>query len=167
MQITEIMLDCCAVYDGEATTVITGLDHLEGEVVHVVADGIYAGTKTVSGGQITLDTAAKYIIAGLFYLTAIKTLTPDAGARDGTAIGRKMRVTNPVLSFYKTGKGVKYGPDDGRLVDVPELTEGTLHTKEVPVLMPGGYEGGQIIIQQTEPLPMYLKGISYDVSPGD
>ena len=67
-----IFADACVTYDDVATTSITGLDHLEGMVVSVVADGVVVSngdpdlaTHTVSGGAITLATAASVVHVGL------------------------------------------------------------------------------------------------------
>ncbi len=61
-------------YDGSSTTSITGLHHLEGATVQVLADGHYIGTKTVSGGGITLDQAASVVQAGLGYTATIESM---------------------------------------------------------------------------------------------
>jgi len=168
MQVGIFQVDCGSIYDGEAVDTITGLDYLEGETVAVLADGISVGPKVVESGQITLDEPASYVIVGLPFTTTIKTLKPDGITQDGTALGRKMRVSNPVLHFYKTGIGVQYGPDETRLKDVPDLEDGELKTVDAPAHMPGGHDtDGQIIIETSEPLPMNLLAVSYDVTPGD
>jgi len=46
-------VDSGLTYDGSATTTITGLNHLEGETVTILADGASHPDKTVSGGSIT------------------------------------------------------------------------------------------------------------------
>lgn len=161
-------VDCGSIYYGVAISTVTGLDYLEGETVAVLADGISVGPKVVSGGQITLTVPASNIIVGLPFTTIIKTLPPDAGAENGTALGRKMRVSNPTLYFHETGAGVRYGPDEDDLLAVPDLVAASLSTLKVPVSMPGGYDSdGQIVIKMEDPLPMTLSCISYDVEPGE
>jgi hypothetical protein len=49
-------LDCHTVYSGTAASVLTGLDHLEGEEVVVLGDGVLLGDYTVSSGQVDLGT---------------------------------------------------------------------------------------------------------------
>ena len=52
-------VDCGIDYDGVATTSITGLSHLIGEEVVILADGVVVEGKVVSDtGTITLTTAA-------------------------------------------------------------------------------------------------------------
>ncbi|MBQ4493399.1 MAG: hypothetical protein II972_02195, partial [Elusimicrobiaceae bacterium] len=58
-------LDCAKKYTfDEATDTITGLDHLEGKSVAVLADGKVQGSKIVSSGSITLDSAANIVLVG-------------------------------------------------------------------------------------------------------
>ena len=83
--------DSYIVYDGVATTTITGLDHLEGETVQVWADGYLADDKTVSSGQITLDTAASVVVAGLATEARYKSSKLAFGAEKGTALGQRGR----------------------------------------------------------------------------
>lgn len=58
-------LDSGLTYDSTATSTITGLNHLEGEVVSVLADGSTHPDKTVSGGAISLDRSASKVHVGL------------------------------------------------------------------------------------------------------
>ena len=57
-------LDAAVKTTGSGLTTITGLDHLEGETVCVLADGI-KGSYTVASGSITLSVAADTVIVGL------------------------------------------------------------------------------------------------------
>ena len=54
--------------------VITGLDHLEGELVGCTVDGAVAGRHIVAGGQITASVKGNELYAGLEYHTVIETL---------------------------------------------------------------------------------------------
>lgn len=82
---------------GESTDAVTqwsGLDHLEGAEVSIIADGRVVEPKTVSGGMITLDDAAKTVEIGLPYTHIIEPLPP---ASDSGAIIRKIRLVELVL----------------------------------------------------------------------
>jgi hypothetical protein len=48
-------LDSALSYSGSAVTTISGLDHLEGQTVSILANGATHPDKTVSSGSITLD----------------------------------------------------------------------------------------------------------------
>ena len=58
-------LDSQLDYNGSATTTITGLDHLEGQTVSILADGSTHPDKTVSSGSITLDRSSTKVKVGL------------------------------------------------------------------------------------------------------
>ena len=48
-----------------STDTLTGLGHLEGETIDVIADGAYQGEFVVSSGEITIGRTATLITGGL------------------------------------------------------------------------------------------------------
>lgn len=109
--------DSLITYNGVATTTITGLDHLEGETVKILADGAIVPEKTVSSGQITLDNSASKVHIGLAYKHKLKTLKVKAGNPVGTPIGRPKRIYG--LTFVLLNSHTfKYGPSPADLIDV-------------------------------------------------
>lgn len=112
--------DSFIVYDGAPTTTITELDHLEGETVVVWADGVDVGTKTVSGGQITLTEAASKAVVGLGYQARFKSAKLAYAAGGGTALNRKKKLTSFGLILDRThALGLQYGGDFDHLSDLP------------------------------------------------
>jgi len=73
---------------GAATASATGFGVLEGEQVTVMADAIYLGTRTVTGGTITLDEPATNVVAGLPYPARIVLPPPEVGTGTGTSTGQ-------------------------------------------------------------------------------
>lgn len=122
-------------YSGVPITVVTGLDHLEGQKVVVWADGVDVGTNsdgtlayTVAGGQITLVAAASNIVVGLPYTAQWKSgklvqLQSPIGSSlpDNALIGELGLIMANVHA-----KGVKYGPDFDNLDDLPGFEEAAL-----------------------------------------
>jgi len=103
--------DSFIVYDDVSTTTITGLSHLEAEEVIIWADGIYVGTDTVSGGQITLTTAASQVVVGVYYEARFKSAKLAYASRLGTALTQKKKVDHIGLMLYNTHyQGLRYGP---------------------------------------------------------
>jgi len=85
-------------YDSVPTSTISGLDHLEGERVAVWADGAVQTSKIVNGaGQITLDTVASRVIAGLPYRSTIKPMRFDVMTGEGTSKGSIKRFAELVV----------------------------------------------------------------------
>lgn len=76
---TSLQTDCAKVYDlaGVPTSTLTGLSHLEGATVDVVADGSFRGTAVVSGGAITLaEPASLNAEVGLHYASTLRSMRP-------------------------------------------------------------------------------------------
>lgn len=133
-------VDCAAIYDGAATSAVTGLDHLEGETVRVMVDGKSHPDLVVISGRITLAnsrTGAKIII-GLPYKWAFKSMQMEAGATDGTAQGKTKRITGLVLRLLNT-LGLKYGESATGQLDEYDFGQGQSYD-ETPTLFSGDTE---------------------------
>ncbi|MCS5737509.1 hypothetical protein, partial [Herbiconiux daphne] len=65
----------------------TALDHLEGELVDIVADGVPMPQRRVTGGKITLPRPAWQVNIGLPYHSKIVTLKPEFQTPTGTPQG--------------------------------------------------------------------------------
>lgn len=87
---------------------VSGLSHLEGETVSVCVDGAAHPDVTVSGGIVTLQDYAATVHVGLKYQSDIKLLRIEAGAADGTALGKTRRINRLGLMLHRT-LGLKIG----------------------------------------------------------
>jgi hypothetical protein len=129
--------DAYITYSGVATTTITGLDHLEGESVVVWADGEDVGTNdsattwtqtyTVSGGQITLATAASNVVVGIPYEGLWKSTKLGMQESEGmTTINQQKRQSHiGILAAWVHRKGLRFGPDFDNMDDMPEIEQAT------------------------------------------
>ena len=121
---------------------IIGLSHLEGQVVHLLADGGTHTNLTVTNGSITLDEDAGYVIVGLGYMGIGKTQSVEGGAEQGVA-QTLPRIVDSVGVNLRSTLGTKFGTDlydmespDYRQVDEvagrpPRLFDGAM-TVETP-----------------------------------
>lgn len=162
--------DSLITYDDVPATVMTKLDHLEGEEIAIWADGGVQASKTVVAGSITLDTAASVVQMGLPYTHTIKTLKLEGGSASGTSVGRTKRihgVTFVVLNSHL----IKYGPDanslkniDFRKVSDPMDSPAPLFTGERFAEFEGNWEkDARIVIEDSTPAPFVLLEIIPDV----
>ncbi len=163
-------VDCGLTYEDTATTTITGLEHLEGESVTILANGATHPNKTVSSGAITLDVASSVVHIGLSYSSTLQTMRIEAGAADGTAQGKTKRITNIVLRLDQTGSGLLYGPTDTD-ADMDELhLRDSLDPMDAGIPLfdgdteilswPEGYEQlGRVTLKHTSPLPCTVTAI--------
>ncbi len=87
---------------GAGQTTWTGISHLNGETVEIIADGIAIGQEVVSGGSITLNRAANEVYIGLPARAYIKTLNPDLITSAGSAQGNNMRISKCTLRLLDT-----------------------------------------------------------------
>lgn len=99
-------------YNGALTSIITGLDHLEGESVTVYADGGAQNNQTVSGGQITIDTAAEKVTVGLGYgdSTVLELLPLDGINQNGTSLTQTKSI-NGFMVYVQDTAAFEYSTD--------------------------------------------------------
>lgn len=161
-----VFLDCSLTYDGTPATTISGLWHLEGEAVSALADGVVVENLTVSGGAITLETAASLVHVGYGYTSRLRTLRIEAGAQQGTAQGAIGRINEVVVRLDRTVGG-KFGRDDDnldpiqyRLPSDPLSSEIELFTGDKFLLFDGEWDTDRYItLVQDKPLPMHVLGL--------
>lgn len=144
-------------YDGEPTQTVSGLTHLNGKTVSVLADGIVQSSKVVSGGTISLDLPASKVHVGLPYIATMQTMRIERKDTQGTWQGRRKRINQVVFRLYKA-KQFKYG----------SLPNSTLLEKKFNTLYSGDWEAdnvlgwnreGYVTIKADTPLPFALSAI--------
>jgi len=155
----------CATAKASATafTTISGLSHLEGESVSVLADGYNAGTYTVASGEITLATPAKKAIVGKGFSALLEPMPPEMPTQAGSARGRQVRATEATVLVHRSLGGKING------VPLPARAFGPAVLDQPPPLVTGerridglsGWERGEplVRIEQDEPLPMHVLAI--------
>ena len=153
-------------YSGTATTTITGMHHLEGQTVQILADGSTHADKTVSGGSVTLDRSSSKVHIGYSYDSLVKTLRMEAGAEDGIAQGKIKRIHGVTVRFLET-VGAELGPNINKLDRLPFRDSSMSMDDAVPlfsgdkeIFFPSGYENdAQVVVRQNQPLPMTILAI--------
>ena len=159
-------LDSMLSYNGTPATTLFGLSHLEGQTVSVLADGASHPPRTVSSGSITLNASYRTVHVGLAYTSTLETMRIEAGAKDGTAQGKKKRIARITYRLYQT-LGLKHGPTPDRL-DIIPFRSSADDMDEAPALFTGDKEvefprnwdkDGHIVLVQDQPLPMTVLAI--------
>lgn len=176
-------VDAGLTYSGSPVKTIAGLDHLEGQVIAMVADGvvIYDGDPTgalaaqftVTGGTIafTLTTAASIIHAGLpIRFGDIETLDMDVSGSDVRS--KRKRIGNLQVILETSARTFKAGPDTAHLEPVI-LEPAESGSEQVPFtgitelnLTTAYNDYGRVFIRHTDPLPLTILGILPDVELG-
>lgn len=163
-------VDSGLMYDGAAVTNVTGLDHLEGESVRVLADGV-AFTRTVASGTLdtVLGTAASVITVGLGYNCDLTTL-PLSYEAQAQGVGQKELITGVRLRVVDT-VGLYAGPAFDSLQAFAEKeweTAGALRSGIISVLPNTQWdEDSQVFIRQSDPFPATVTAMMLDFTSGD
>jgi hypothetical protein len=154
---------------------VSGLNHLEGELVGVHVGGGAHSKKTISGGSITLDDSVNYAVAGLPYVSDLQTL-PLVQGPQGVMFGHKRRIHKLAIKYLET-LGVKIGlgdieedytevlfrTSDRELGNPPELFTGE---KSSPIINKS-FDLGEIVVRSDGTFPTTLLALSFDYEASD
>lgn len=165
---TEVTLDITTTFQsqdltggtwGISTDIVSGLDHLNGREVQIYADGKEQAKKTVLDGSIEIDDAFLAVV-GLPYTSYITTMPMEAGSQNGTAVGKRKRISEMAIRVWNS-LGVKVGRDLDNLYD-------TIYEQQKPftgVIPNIKYNQGwvwdaNITVEQSHPYPMNILSIA-------
>ncbi len=155
-------LDSGLTYEGDPVEVLAGLNHLAGERVSVLADGLVrTGVMVSEQGELDLERPASVVHAGLAYVSVLKPMAIEGGSKRGTAQTKTKRVTEVSARFHNT-LGGKIGSDENNLEPIYYLTASAPLGQALPlwsgdkrVKFPKGWgREGALCIVQDQPLPM-------------
>jgi hypothetical protein len=147
---------------------MSGLDHLEGATVSVLADGNVQEQKVVTGGSILLDYPAAVVHVGLPYRSMIESL--DVNIAGAETVRERPKAIPRVALLVKDSRGFKSGPNIDNLYDF-KLRE--FEGYEAPI---GLYSGvmdvyvdtswdvnGRFVVVQDDPLPATILSLIPEV----
>jgi hypothetical protein len=155
-------------YSGASVSTFSGLGHLEGQTVSILADGAARPDGVVSGGAVSLSRGtASTAVIGLGYLSNMQTERLELqGGSVSTVQTKRKRLHEVSVRVWRT-LGGKAGPSAGNLESLifrstadPMDSAPPLKDDDVRLSWPGGYETeGRIYIRQDQPLPMTILAI--------
>ena len=168
-------VDSGLAYSGSSVSSLSGLYHLEGQSVSVLANGATHSAQTATSGGISLDFAITSGAVGLGYTSEMQTLRIEAGSSDGTSQGKPKRIHDVTIRLHET-VGAEVGTDENnadriffRDSSMDMNAAVPLFTGDKDIEFPGGFEeGDRIYVRQTQPLPitvlaLYPRMNTYDV----
>lgn len=167
-------LDCALQYRGPPATSITGLGHLEGRRVGILADGAREADQIVTGGAISLASGrpATTITVGLPYISRAHLLPSPASAGDGSGLGRRKKIVSAKVDFLATGS-LRIGRDEATAEEiVARHTSDDLGT--TAPLVTGFYDArpqtswgdkGELVLTADGPLPATIRSITLNTDP--
>jgi hypothetical protein len=154
-------------YEGSPTTQITGLDHLEAEMVFALADGSWHGPLQVVGGTITLPTEASKVRVGLNYFAYAQILPFETErAPGGSIVGVAKRLIESLVRVHRSNY-IKVGKELDSMIEVDtrEITDEPeqpvpLRTKDFSILTAHGASIDQsFFVGSDKPVPLDIVGI--------
>lgn len=156
--------------DSKVTT-LSGLDHLEGETVSILADGNVFPQQVVENGQVTLSNGVTRAIVGLPFECRARTLpliVPDAGIE-----AKRKRVVAVDLRITRS-RGLQVGDS---YATTYELRDRTSEAWGAPIALQEGFrrqpigttwtEDAFTYFRLTDPVPATLLSIVQEMEVGD
>ena len=148
----------------------SGLDHLEGQTVAILADGNVKTRQVVAAGKVTLDYPAAVVHVGLPIQADFETLEVNAIGQEGVRDRRKN--INKVSLIVNQSRGAKIGRDADHLTEVkPRLVSdgyynpNALQDDLIEAYIETNWDTkGKVFVRQDDPLPLTILGLIPDVS---
>lgn len=148
----------------------SGLDHLEGLSVSVIADGIVKDSQTVIDGAVTLNEPAGEVEIGLPYTHIVEPMPPDMLGVTGSSLKSRLiraafRIKDTAALRLDLGRGLKDIPlrrVGGVMLDTPPpLVTGDIDVRGLG--WPQARTRGLWRIEQEAPLPFTLLSVATEI----
>lgn len=160
---------CGLSYRGNPVSKISGLNHLEGKSIAILADGCVVPPRKVVSGAVTLEHPASLIHAGLPYSAEARTVNYEPQQPDGTSVGLQKRIAR-VLVKFSNSSAVNVGINN-RTVEAkwrtnePYGSPPRLHSETMPISVPGTWSrDSNVWITSDTPTPFTVLGIVPEVA---
>lgn len=158
------------------TDTVSGLQHLEGATVSVLAAGSVVADQIVVDGSISIPQPADVITVGLGFVAQLQTLYIDFPSQEGAVAGRRKTIPSVIVRMQDT-RGLTAGPDFDTLSEIKQRGPATpmglpipLYTGDEPKNIRTDWQQtgrGQVCFEQRYPLPATILGVVPQVLMGD
>jgi hypothetical protein len=170
--------DSALQYTGASTTIISGLNHLIGQSVQILANGAsHPNVIVSSSGSITLNYPVTSAVIGLPYIALVQTMNLEGGANNGTSQGKVKRIDRIIVRLLDSLGNIQCAPsingnqlgkfdtitfhNTNDRLDLPP----PIFTGDTIVNLSSEYNRvGRICIKQTEGFPLTILAIMPDVN---
>ena len=153
-------------YSTQRTTAMTGLYHLEGEIVTITANGAAHAVRTVSSGDVTLSFESNLAVMGLGYNSRMQTLRLEGGSQDGTSQGKPKRIHGITVRLLNT-VGLDVGTNSSNIETIPFRDSSMAASVAVPLFTGDKeveftgtfFENDKVYLSQNQALPCTILAI--------
>jgi len=168
-----VFLDSALVYDepGQKVSSFSGLGHLEGQTVAILANGAVQKSRQVVDGGITLEYPADLVIVGLPYSADLETMPVEVMGPQGSSVGRR-KVINEVSIIFRETVGAKVALQNYRMEQIKWRTDEPPGQGLRPfsgfrnITVPGQADPQVwVCLRSDEPVPMTVLAIMANVDP--
>jgi hypothetical protein len=164
-------VDAGVIHNGGQTSTITGLRHLEGKTVSILADGAVMPQQVVTNGAVSLQQPASIVAVGLPITADLQTL-PFSFAVQGYGQGMLKNVNRVWLRVHNSS-GIFAGPSLTELVQYKQRTTEPYGSPPAMItgvveldLSPGWDDDGSVFIRQSDPLPLIVASMTIEAAIG-
>lgn len=169
------------------TTTVSGLNHLEGMTVSIIADGGVQPQQVVNNGTINLQNEASAIVVGVPYTCQLQTLYLDPPSQM-TVQGKRKNIYN-IIARVDNSRGFSVGtnqPDQSvqpnnalvpwtNMIEAKERNANIFAGEPIPLITDDIYVNipanwavhGQVAFQQQNPLPLSVLSVVTNYQIGD
>lgn len=166
-------VDSGLTYRGEPVTTVTGLQHLEGQVVSILTDGAVHPARTVTNGEVLLDYPASVVHVGLPIMADMRTLPLALEGIQAAGQGTTKNVSKVYLRVSQSSV-VKAGPNFTQLREYPARTVAdaygsppALRDGELSLSIdPSWNQDGAVCVRQDQPLPLTVLSMTLEFQTG-
>ena len=166
-------VDSGLTYSGAPATTISGLTHLEGKTVDILADGAVEARQVVTGGQVVLGTAASLVHIGLPITADLRTLPLAMEGAQAAGQGTVKNV-NKVHLRVSQSSVIKAGPTFDRLREYPARavtdpygSPPALRDGELALTIdPSWNQDAALCVRQDLPLPLTVLSMTLEIQSG-
>jgi len=166
------IVDSGLTYDGSAVSSVSGLWHLEGKTVSILADGATHPAQTVTNGAVSLEVSASVVHVGLAITADLQGL--PIGLEGASAFGQaSLKNLSEVYLRVNESGGIKAGPTFSALREYPARSNEdydsapALKTGIVRIALDNRWSAdAQICVRQSDPLPITIAALTLELAVG-
>ncbi len=124
-----------AIVQSSATpfTSVTGISHLEGKSVRVIANGATQDDVIVLGGTVTVPHGTTHAAVGLSMASILQPMPIEIPIDTGTSQGRKFRVAEMALRLFQTGACSYSDGPESKVYELPFRTAAMSEDQAAPL----------------------------------
>ena len=163
-----VFMDSTITYDASPTTSLSGLDHLEGETVDILADGMAHAQETVASGAIALDYSASTVHVGYAYTAKLKTQKLEQRTATGSSQAQPIDSMSLTVRLNQS-IGMEVSTDDSSFEQYSfrdpndemdtAIDTFTGDTREIELEPVDDYRSIQLSLRNEQPFPFTVLGL--------